>query len=79
MGSALTEDENWDLFAYCTSRDGQKFLDARAHLSDKRTMSLVFTNIAKEDAQTVSNTVHNILSESASAVTNGEETTDYYF
>ena len=39
-------------------------------------MSLVFTHIAKEDAQTVSNTVHNILSESVSALTNGEETTD---
>ena len=34
-------------------------------------------HIANEDAQTVSNTVQNILSESASALTNGEETTDY--
>ena len=33
-------------------------------------------HIANEDAQTVSNTVQNILSESASALTNGEETTD---
>ena len=38
-------------------------------------MSLVFTNIAKEDVQTVSNTVQHILSESASTLTNGEVTT----
>jgi hypothetical protein len=57
------------LLADCTSRDGRKILYAGVHLSDKRTMSLVFTHIAKEDAQTVSNTVHNILSESVSALT----------
>ena len=32
VGSALTEAENWDLFAYYTSWDGQKILDARVHL-----------------------------------------------
>jgi hypothetical protein len=58
VGSALTEAENWDLFADCTSRDGRKILDAGVHLSDKCTMSLGFTNIAKEDTQMVSNTVH---------------------
>ena len=72
----MTEAENWDLLADCTSQDGGKILDAGVHLSDKRTMSLGFTNIAKEDTQMVSNTVQHILSESASALTNGEET-DY--
>ena len=76
MGSALTEAENWDLFADCTSRDGRIILDTGIHLSDKRTMSMGFTNIAKEDAQTVSNTIQHIISESASSLTNGEETTD---
>jgi hypothetical protein len=70
------EAENWDLLADCTSQDGGEILDAGVHLSDKRTMSLGFTNIAKEDTQTVSNTVQHILSESTSALTNGEETTD---
>ena len=45
VGSALREAENWDLLADCTSRDGRKILDAGVHLSDKRTMSLGFTNI----------------------------------
>jgi hypothetical protein len=51
-------------------------LDAGVHLSDKRTMSLRFTNITKENVQTVSSTVQHIISKSASALTNGEETTD---
>jgi hypothetical protein len=73
-GSALTEAENWDVFADCTSRDGRKISDAGVHLSDKRTMSLGFTNIAKEDTQMVSNTVQHILSESASACPNNLHT-----
>jgi hypothetical protein len=60
VGSALTEAENWDLFADCTSRDGRKILDAGVHLSDKHTMSLGFTNITKENAQT-SQVQYNIL------------------
>ena len=76
VGSALTEAENWDMFADCTSRDGRKILDAGVHLSDKRTMSLGFTDITKENVQTVSSTVQHIISTSASALTNGEETTD---
>ena len=38
VGSALTETDNWDLLVECTSRDGQKMLDAGVHLSDKRTL-----------------------------------------
>jgi len=76
VGSALTEAENWDLFANCTSRDGRKILDAGVHLSDKRTMSLGFTNITKENTQTVSSTVLYLISKFAYALTNGEETTD---
>ena len=56
----MTEAENWDLLADCTSQDGGEILDAGVHLSDKCTMSLGFTNIAKEDTQTVSNTVQHI-------------------
>ena len=37
--------------------------------------AFTYPHIAKEDAQTVSNTVQNSLSESASALTNGEDTT----
>jgi hypothetical protein len=55
VGSALTETENWDLLVDCTSRDGRQMLDAGVHLSDKRTL------LINEDAQTVSNTVQNIL------------------
>jgi hypothetical protein len=40
-------------------------------------MSLGFTNITKENVQTVSSTVKHIIFKSASAVTNGKETTDY--
>jgi hypothetical protein len=75
VGFALTEAEI--LFADCTSRDGRKILDAGVHLSDKRTMGLGFTNITKENVQTVSSTVQHIISKSASALTNGEETTYY--
>jgi hypothetical protein len=32
VGSAPTETENWDLLVDCTSRDGQKMLDAGVHL-----------------------------------------------
>jgi hypothetical protein len=39
----LTEAENWDLLADCTSQDGGEILDAGVHLSDKRTMSLFIT------------------------------------
>ena len=60
VGSGLTEAENWDLFADCTSRDGRKILDAGVHLYDKHTMSLGFTNITKENAQT-SQIQYNIL------------------
>ena len=37
--------------------------------------AFTYPHIAKEDAQTVSNTVQSSLSESASALTNGEDTT----
>jgi hypothetical protein len=67
--SALTEAENWDLFVDCTSRDGRKILDAGVHLSDKRTLSMGFTNITKENVQTVSSTVQHTISKSASALT----------
>jgi hypothetical protein len=77
VGSALTEAENWDFFADCTSRDGRKIQDAGVHLSDKRTVGLGFTNITKENVQTVLSTVQHIIFKSASALTNGEETTDF--
>jgi hypothetical protein len=44
----LTEAENWDLLADCTSQDGGEILDAGVHLSDKRTLSMGFTNITQD-------------------------------
>ena len=75
-GICSDEAENWDLLADCANRDGRKILDAGVHLSDKRTLSMGFTNITKENVQTVSSTVQHIISKSASALSNGEETTD---
>ena len=66
VGSALTETENWDLLVDCTSRDGRQMLDAGVHLSDKRIL-LMKTHIPFQTCNTT---------ESASAFTNGEETTD---
>ena len=68
MGSALTEVENWDLRVDCTSGDGRQMLDAGVPLSDKRTL-LMKTHIPFQ-------TQYKIFYESASAFTNGEETTD---
>jgi hypothetical protein len=62
VGSALTETENWDLLVDCTSRDSRHMLDAGVHLSDKRTYR--FKHSTKYST------------ESVSAFTNGEETTD---
>ena len=68
VGSALTEIENWDLLVDCTSGDGRQMLDAGVPLSDKRTL-LMKTHIPFQ-------TQYKIFYESASAFTNGEETTD---
>jgi hypothetical protein len=65
VGSALTETENWDLLVDCTSRDGRKMLDAGVHLSDKGTLLM---NTYRP--------LHTQYTESASALTNGGETTD---
>ena len=62
-GSALKETENWDLLVDCTSRDGRQMLDAGVHLSDKRTLLMKMHSTK-------------YLTESASALANGEETTD---
>ena len=68
MGFALTETENWDLLVDCTSRGGRKLLDAGVHQSHKHTLVMMkhsrFQNSTKYST------------ESASALTNGEETTD---
>ena len=68
MGSALTETENWDLLVDCTSRDGRQMLDAGGHLSDKRTLLIRRTYRFKHSTK--------YSNKSASAFTNGEETTD---
>ena len=68
VGSALTETENWDLLVDCISRDGRQMLDAGVHLSDKRTLLMQMHRRFKHSTK--------YSTESASAFTNGEETTD---
>ena len=60
--------ENWDLLVDCRSRDGRQMLDAGVHLSDKRTLLMQMHRRFKHSTK--------YSTESASALTNGEETTD---
>ena len=68
-GSALTETEHWDLIVDCTSRDGRKMLNAGVHLSDKRTLLMKKHRPFETQFKIYS-------TESASVLTNGEESTD---
>ena len=68
VGFGLTETENWDLLVDCTSRGGRKMLDAGVHLSHKHTL------LMKKHSRFKNSTKYS--TESASALTNGEETTD---
>jgi hypothetical protein len=68
VGFALTETENWDLLFDCTSRDGRQMLGAGVHLSDKCTFLMQTHRRFKHSTK--------YSTESASAFTNGEETTD---
>ena len=52
VGSALMENENWDLLVDCTSRDGRQMLDVGVHLSDKRTL-LMKTHIPFQTQYTI--------------------------
>ena len=53
VSEAIAESRNWDLFADVTSRDGRKIVDDGVHLADKRSLSLIFQLIAREDGDTV--------------------------
>ena len=68
MGSALTETKNWNLLVDCTSRDGRRILDPGVDLFDKHTLLMKTHRRIKHSAI--------YYTESTSALTNGEETTD---
>ena len=53
VSEAISESRNWDLFADGTSRDGRKIVDDGVHLADKRSLSLGFQSVAREDADIV--------------------------
>ena len=52
VSEAISESRNWDLFADGTSK---KIVDAGVHLADKRSLSLGFQSVAREDGDTVAN------------------------
>ena len=69
-GICSDETENWDLLVDCICRDGRKMLDAGVHLSHKHTL------LVKKHSRFKNST--NYSTESASALTNGEETTNAF-
>ena len=62
VSEAIAESRNWDLFADGTSR---KIVDAGVHLAEKRSLSLRFQSIAREDGDTVANLLKGLIDEAS--------------
>jgi hypothetical protein len=63
----ILETVNWDLFYDGTSREGKKVLDYGVVLGDNSTLALGFRAVAKEDSQTVSTVLKDVITNLATA------------